>query len=72
MKKTFSDYRGGKDYNKGVKYIERLYLKCLKSRDPRTLFIHVASALDTPQVKFVFDSVSEWIFKQRVIMSGMS
>jgi guanine nucleotide-binding protein subunit alpha len=71
MSKTFSDYKGGRSYDNGAKFIEGLFLKCLKSRNTQSLYVHFTCALDTQQVKFVFNSVAEWIFKQRVAMSGI-
>lgn len=71
MAKTFPDYIGGKSETNAVRYIQCLYQKCLKKQYTQSLYVHITCALDTQQIKFVFDSVTEWIFKQRVIKSGL-
>jgi hypothetical protein len=42
----------------------------IKNRPASEVYIHVTCAIDTSNVKFVFDAVSETIFTQRLHVSG--
>jgi guanine nucleotide-binding protein G(i) subunit alpha len=72
MSKTYSDYKGGNDFTAGVEFVKQKYLKQVKTRSPDDVYVHVTCALDTNQVKFVFDSVMDWIFRKRMEISGLS
>jgi hypothetical protein len=72
LSKTYPEYKGGSKYTNGVEFVKRKFLKRLKSRTPEDLYVHITCALDTQQVKFVFNSVMEWLFQKRVQVSGIT
>jgi len=58
MSKTFSDYKGGSDAKEGARYIRNLFAEYLPSSQARdSLQSHVTCALDTEQIRTVFNAM---------------
>lgn len=71
LSKTFPEYKGGADYNKGVEFIKGLYTAQIKNRNPNDVYSHVTCALDTEQVKVVFGSVTDFVFQKSAEQGGV-
>lgn len=71
LSKTFPQYKGGADYDEGVEFLKSMYLSQVKTRSPNDIYAHITCALDTEQVKVVFDSVTEFVFKKSAEAAGV-
>ena len=71
LSKTFPEYKGGQNYDQAVEFIKGLYMTQIKNRSPNDVYTHVTCALDTEQVKVVFDSVTEFVFKESARRAGV-
>lgn len=71
MSKTFAKYEGGNDFPAGVEFIKKMFLNRIKKENVDNVYVHVTCALDTEQVKVVFDSVMDWIFQRKMEMAGL-
>lgn len=71
LSKSFPEYKGGSSYDQGVEFLKGLYLAQVKKRNPNDVYTHVTCALDTEQVKVVFDSVTEFVFKKSAEAAGV-
>jgi len=69
--KTFPKYIGGTDYQTGLDFIKDRYMRRVKTRKPTDVYVHFTCAIDSEQVKFVFDSVMDWIHQSRVALAGL-
>ena len=66
----FQDFDGGDDYDAGVAYFTDKFLE--RSHDPdKQIFHHVTCALDSANVRVVFDSCKETIMRQNLADMGM-
>jgi hypothetical protein len=61
---------GGDDFDKGVEFIREMYTSKVKMGTP--LYVHTTCALDTNNVKIVFKDVQDFIFRQRLAVSGFA
>jgi hypothetical protein len=61
---------GGADFDKGVEFIREMYTSKVKNGTP--LYVHTTCALDTNNVKIVFQDVQDFIFRQRLAVSGFA
>eukprot|EP00013_Stygamoeba_regulata_P004039 CAMPEP_0177641354 /NCGR_PEP_ID=MMETSP0447-20121125/7021_1 /TAXON_ID=0 /ORGANISM="Stygamoeba regulata, Strain BSH-02190019" /LENGTH=356 /DNA_ID=CAMNT_0019143465 /DNA_START=118 /DNA_END=1188 /DNA_ORIENTATION=+ len=68
MHEYFSDYTGGADFNKGVKYIREKF-EAQNQNPSRTIYPHVTCALDTKNIQFVFQAVRHSINVLSINMS---
>jgi hypothetical protein len=71
LSKTFPEYKGGSSYDKGVEFIKGLYMAQVKTRGVNEIFAHVTCALDTEQVKVVFESVTSFVFQKSAEKAGV-
>jgi len=71
LSKVFPEYKGGHEYDAAVNFIRQTYQTKIKSRPVEDVFVHVTCAIDTSNVKYVFDAVSETIFTKRLEISGL-
>ena len=71
LSKTFPEYNGGDNYDKGIEFMKQLYLSKVKGRPTEDIFTHVTCALDTEQIKVVFQSVTDYVFKQSAKQAGV-
>jgi len=73
MKKTWKEYKGGKDFNTAIEFIRALYLERVSDTviQADEIYTHYTCAIDTENVKFVFQSVKDFIFKARLRVSGL-
>ncbi|KAL6046559.1 Guanine nucleotide-binding protein G(k) subunit alpha [Balamuthia mandrillaris] len=55
----FPDYKGGKNYDSAVKYIEKQFLKRNRAEGTRFVYTHVTCATDTENVRVVFNAMQE-------------
>lgn len=74
LKKTYKKYKGGKDFDSAVEFIHGMFLDRIHpdskvSRDE--VYYKVTCAIDTEQIRFVFDAVRDFIFRQRLKVSGL-
>ena len=73
--KTFSDYvksyEGPNDPIKCADHIKDLFLAKATSRE-KTIYPHITTAIDTGNVKFVFNAVVAMILEQNLRASGLS
>jgi len=70
MKKTYKTYKGGKEMAAGVDFIQNLYFE--RINDPAIEpYVHVTCAIDTENIKTVFQFVKDFIFKARLKVSGL-
>jgi hypothetical protein len=60
---------GGDDFNKGVEYIKQLFLKKVTNKEI-PVYVHTTCALDTNNVKVVFNDVQDFLFRQRLKVTG--
>jgi guanine nucleotide-binding protein G(i) subunit alpha len=68
--KPFADFSGAPgDYDAGADYFKRKFTEQMKDPD-KSLFSHVTCALDTANVRVVFDSCNETIMRQNLASSG--
>jgi len=71
MAKYFSEYRGGKDYEKGAAFLQKLFLSKNHFPDDKQIYPHITVAINTENIRFVFESVRDMIFAHRMRSSGM-
>jgi len=69
LKILFTDYEGGNDYDKGLKYIQDKFANLNKNPNKK-IFAHVTCATDTENVKVVFDAAKEIIISQNLERLG--
>ena len=73
--KVMSDYVGSYDGPNEMKpcleHIKRLYLDKKRNQE-KTIFTHITTAIDTSNVKFVFNAVVAMILEQNLLASGLS
>jgi len=62
MKMCFPEYNGGRNYEKGIQFIEDKLLK-LNCNSTRPIYTHVTCATDTENIKFVFSAVKAIILQ---------
>lgn len=63
LKCCFEDYTGGCDYNNALNFIKDKFLA--ENENPKKLiYTHVTTAIDTNNIKFVFDSVKDTVLHQ--------
>lgn len=67
----FPDYTGGKDYDKARDHIKGVFASKNHSPETKTLYIHVTVAVDTDNIRFVFNAVKDIIFSERLKNSGL-
>jgi len=60
MSCTFPDYKGGRNYESGVAFIEK-YLEKISNK--RKIYVHQTCAVDRENMKFVFTAVREILVK---------
>jgi len=70
MKKTYKSYKGGKDFKEGVEFIKNLYFERIKDNTLEP-YVHVTCAIDTENIRVVFQYVKDFIFKARLRVSGL-
>lgn len=74
IKKTYKKYKGGKDFNAAVEFIHGMFLDRIHPDSKVTrdeVYWKVTCAIDTDNVRFVFDAVRDFIFRQRLKVSGL-
>lgn len=74
LKKTYKKYKGGKDFDAAVEYIRDMFLDRIHQDakiNREEVYWKVTCAIDTDNVKFVFDAVRDFIFRQRLKVSGL-
>jgi guanine nucleotide-binding protein subunit alpha len=69
---AFKSYKGGDDVEKGIQFIISLYAKQVKSQEvAKSIFPHAVCAIDTENVRRIFSSVRDFIFRARMQASGL-
>jgi len=67
----YPDYTGGKDYDKAREYIKNLFITKNKTPGDKTFYVHTTCAVDTENIRFVFNAVRDMIFSERLKNSGI-
>ncbi|KAH7726204.1 small G-protein GPA3 [Aphelenchoides avenae] len=67
---TFPSYKGGLDYNEGMEFIKRQFVRLCRSKQQK-IYIHETCATDTNQVQHVFNSVIDTIIQENLKDTGM-
>jgi hypothetical protein len=66
---------GGDPYHEGVQYFENEFRSIVLLPSSRLseekFYVHVTCALDTEQMRVVFTSIRDFVFKSRMEMSGL-
>eukprot|EP01121_Diplochlamys_sp_Union-15-3_P020679 TRINITY_DN8121_c0_g1_i1.p1 TRINITY_DN8121_c0_g1~~TRINITY_DN8121_c0_g1_i1.p1 ORF type:complete len:121 (-),score=18.77 TRINITY_DN8121_c0_g1_i1:124-486(-) len=60
LKICFPDFRGGKNSDNALKYIKQKFLSLVRDKE-KNIQVHVTVALDTEQVRVVFNAAKEII-----------
>jgi len=71
LKKTWKKYKGGADFDAAVEWIRDLYLDRLVDMEPERIKVHVTCAVQTDSIKIVFEEVTNWVFQERLHLSGL-
>lgn len=74
IKKTYKTYKGGKDFKAGCEFIRDKFLSTMTDDapcGPEEVYVHVACAIDTENIRRVFASMKDFIFRQRLKISGL-
>lgn len=62
-------------YNDGVSFFKWMHKKILQKQGSKVteeqVYVHVTCALDTEQMRVVFDSVRDFVSRQRMSASGL-
>jgi len=66
----FPEYKGGKNYDAGVEFIERKFLE--KNENPQKhIYVHHTCATDTDNIRVVFGAAQDILLKKAVGESGL-
>lgn len=71
IKKTWKEYKGGKDFDKAIEWIKYLFLQRLTNIAPEKINVHITCAIDTSAIKVIFEAVTQWVFNRRLQLSGL-
>jgi len=66
----FPEYKEGKNYESARSFIQQAFLS--KNKNPqRPFYPHITVAINTENIRFVFNAVKDIIFSERLKMSGL-
>jgi guanine nucleotide-binding protein G(i) subunit alpha len=71
LKKYFSDYEGGNDFEKACQFIEEKFHDINKF-DPKRIHVHFTCATDSKDVDRVFNEVRDVIIKNNLHISNIN
>lgn len=66
---VFPNYKGGKNYDNAIDYIEKQFTK--EAKVPGRVYVHVTIATDTENISFVFNAVKDLLLNQMLSVSGV-
>jgi len=66
---VFPTYKGGKNYDNAVDYIEKQFTK--EAKVLNRVYVHVTVATDTENILFVFNAVKDTLLNQMLSISGV-
>jgi len=66
---VFPQYKGGKNYNNALAYIEQKFLE--EAKEPERVYVQATVATDTENVSFVFNAVKDRLLNQMLSISGV-
>mmetsp|Transcript_11173 Transcript_11173/g.14887 ORF Transcript_11173/g.14887 Transcript_11173/m.14887 type:complete len:358 (-) Transcript_11173:245-1318(-) len=61
---TFPDYKGSNTFDDSVEFIRGKFVCLNESVKTKSIYTHVTCCTDTKQIKFVFDSVKDFLIKE--------
>jgi len=65
---VFPNYKGGKNYENALQYIEKKFLA--EAKDPARVYVQATVATDTQNIAFVFGAVKDRLLNQMLAISG--
>lgn len=65
----FPEYKGGKNYKPGIKFLEQLFLKAGQEREGE-VYVHVTQATDTTNVEVVWQAVKSILLRDALDALG--
>ena len=66
----FPEYEGPNTYEGAVAYIQKAFME-LRRRVPKEIYVHLTCAIDTQNIQWVFNIVSEMIIKMNQRECGL-
>jgi len=70
----FPDFSGDSDFESSLEFIEEKFI-VIQENSPmgimKNIYCHVTNATDTENVKFVFQSVRDFVFKENIQRAGI-